>query len=96
MNVVANKLLRVNFVSDLHLFCDRSTGDSRQHEIIAAASACDLFILGGDIFDFKWSRAGSIEESIVAAKSWLEHLLSHSTDTQVRFYLAIMTVGNSL
>ncbi len=44
------------FVSDLHLFANRSDAHRYLEEIALAASQAEAFVLGGDIFDFRWSR----------------------------------------
>ena len=44
------------FVSDLHLFANRSDAHRYLEEIALAASHAEAFVLGGDIFDFRWSR----------------------------------------
>ena len=44
------------FVSDLHLFANRSHAHRYLEEIAMAASQAEVFVLGGDIFDFRWSR----------------------------------------
>ena len=44
------------FVSDLHLFANRSNAHRYLEEIALAASQAEVFVLGGDIFDFRWSR----------------------------------------
>lgn len=43
-------------------------------------------VLGGDTFDFKWSRAGDLAASIDAALTWLSELLAQTGKCQV-FYL---------
>lgn len=67
--------MRGIFVSDLHILARRSQADDYLHEIVRVASRADAFVLGGDIFDFKWSRLGSFEQSVEAAINWLQGLL---------------------
>ncbi len=69
--------LRGHFLSDLHLFARRSAAMSMSisHRIREAASLSHTLVLGGDIFDFKWSTHPSLERSIDAGISWLEELI---------------------
>lgn len=64
------------FLSDLHLFSQRSQAESWMTEIHAAVGRAHTFVLGGDIFDFRWSRHRSLGHSINEAMEWLEHLVS--------------------
>lgn len=61
------------FVSDLHLLANRSDAHRYLEEIVQAASSAETFVLGGDIFDFRWSRI-SILKSVDRASHWLEQL----------------------
>jgi UDP-2,3-diacylglucosamine pyrophosphatase LpxH len=80
-------MTRACFVSDLHLFANRSYGHEHLDRIIAAADQADHCILGGDIFDFKWSTLSDAESSVDAAVDWLRELCRHVPDTQVQFLL---------
>lgn len=75
------------FLSDLHLFANRSSADSMQPTILRSAEKADALILGGDIFDFRWSRwkdqARTIQESI----RWLEDLLTVNPECQIHYLL---------
>ena len=42
-------------------------------------------VLGGDIFDFRWSDLGSHDDSLKQAQDWLEHLINHAGQAQVVF-----------
>jgi UDP-2,3-diacylglucosamine pyrophosphatase LpxH len=66
--------IRGVFVSDLHLFARRSRADQLRDELRFAAAQSPVFILGGDIFDFKWSQLGSFEATVDAALDWLREL----------------------
>ena len=55
----------VCFVSDLHLFSHRSRGHLIDEQIMEAARRSRVCVLGGDIFDFKWSAHSSHEASLV-------------------------------
>ncbi len=62
------------FVSDLHVFSGRSVGETLPSELPLAYPDANLLILGGDIFDFKWSALGE-KGTLVAAEKWLLTLL---------------------
>lgn len=74
------------FVSDLHLFCPRHQASGIVEELSSFREAEQCIVLGGDIFDFRWSDRGSLEESLSEATSWLRELLSSCGAAQV-FYL---------
>ena len=61
------------FVSDLHLFANRSDAHRYLEEIALAASQAEAFVLGGDIFDFRWSRI-PILRAVDRAAEWLREL----------------------
>ena len=63
------------FVSDLHLFANRSNGHRYLEEIVRTASRADVFVLGGDIFDFRWSRIPTLK-AVQRAGQWLVELTS--------------------
>lgn len=75
------------FVSDLHLFANRSHGERHLEAIELAASRADTFVLGGDIFDFRWTTLRTIEETVDEAVRWLQEL----TDTHAgcQFHLLL-------
>jgi len=62
------------FVSDLHVFSGRSKGESLPSELQGAYPESNLLVLGGDIFDFKWSSMGEAG-TLLAAEKWLASLL---------------------
>ncbi len=62
------------FVSDLHLFSPRSSADTDPVWLCKRYPDKQLLVLGGDIFDFRWSRLGSIADSLAAAERWLAQL----------------------
>ena len=74
------------FVSDLHLFANRSTAHHYLDEIAQKASHADVFVLGGDIFDFRWSRV-PILKAVDRAVAWLEQLASSCP--QCQFHLVL-------
>lgn len=73
------------FVSDLHLFSPRSAAAHILGQLAEFQSSERCIVLGGDIFDFRWSVQGTHHETIRAAIGWLEDLLASSGQTQIRF-----------
>ena len=63
------------FVSDLHLLADRSDAYHYLEEIVEAAVSAEMFVLGGDTFDFPWSPL-PIRRSVDYAARWLHDLTS--------------------
>jgi UDP-2,3-diacylglucosamine pyrophosphatase LpxH len=61
------------FVSDLHLLANRSDAHRYLDEISRTASRAEAFVLGGDTFDFRWSRI-PILKALDRASHWLEEL----------------------
>jgi UDP-2,3-diacylglucosamine pyrophosphatase LpxH len=75
------------FVSDLHLFSRRSQADRYRDQLHATAREADCFVLGGDIFDFRWSTLGSCSLTIDAAIRWLEEIIAPHPNCQFHFVL---------
>jgi UDP-2,3-diacylglucosamine hydrolase len=75
------------FVSDLHLFANRSNGAAHLERLKAAAVRADHCILGGDIFDFRWSTLPSTRATVDAALNWLHDLCLSARGTRVQFLL---------
>lgn len=75
------------FVSDLHLFSSRSQEHRYLEEILVKAAAAERFVLGGDIFDFRWSTMASHEETVVRAIHWLRELTTGCPDCRFHFVL---------
>lgn len=73
------------FISDLHLFSPRSAADAIPHHLASIRQADQCIVLGGDIFDFRWSIRGSHTLTLVAAVQWLEELLASTGDAHIRF-----------
>jgi len=76
-------------VSDLHLLTRRSTAREHMPAIHRAAAHSELFVLNGDIFDFKWSTHRGAAASVSAAVRWLRGLLDSAPGCQFVF-----VVGN--
>ena len=78
---------RTHFISDLHLFSRRSSAPAIQQAIERTVAGSDRFILGGDIFDFRWSSLESHEETIERSVEWLRGLLLVNTSCQFHYIL---------
>lgn len=74
-------------VSDLHLFSHHSRPAKYLAGIQAAAAASRVFVLNGDIFDFKWSEHGVFSRSVTAAVRFLEELLDGAPDCRFKVIL---------
>lgn len=75
------------FLSDLHLFSRRSVGLAHWSELQVELRRTDRLILGGDIFDFRWSRHKSLQHSLDAAGNWLTELTEKNSHLQVVYLL---------
>ncbi len=73
------------FLSDLHLLSKRSQADRHEEQIRDKAAQAGAFVLGGDIFDFRWSTAGSPTQSVDAAIGWLDRLVLSNPQCQFHF-----------
>jgi UDP-2,3-diacylglucosamine hydrolase len=79
--------LKAYFLSDLHLFASRSCAAEMQNAIHAAAEESRTLVLGGDIFDFRWSRWKDHARTIQESTLWLEQLLSVNSNCQIHYLL---------
>jgi UDP-2,3-diacylglucosamine pyrophosphatase LpxH len=77
----------IAFVSDLHLFTRRSEASQYHDSLCAAAGRSHVCVLGGDIFDFRWSTLGTTRATIEAAIGWLEELARDCPDCQFHYLL---------
>ena len=77
----------VCFVSDLHLFAERSRGEQYRPALVTAARRSQWCVLGGDIFDFRWSTLPSLRATLEAARDWLNQLVKDAPNT--RFHLVL-------
>jgi len=75
------------FVSDLHLFARRSQADRHLETIVHAASQAEHFVLGGDIFDFRWSQAQTVHHAVEDALNWLNSLAAECPQCQIHLLL---------
>jgi UDP-2,3-diacylglucosamine hydrolase len=80
-----SRVKRGVFVSDLHLFSSRSAPGLIKRELQKYSDEDQCIVLGGDIFDFRWSDKGGFEPTIQAASDWLENLLKNTGDCQIIF-----------
>jgi UDP-2,3-diacylglucosamine hydrolase len=78
---------RQYFVSDLHLFSRRSLAPRHDEAIRDAVAQSATFVLGGDIFDFRWSMLPSLEHTIDAALRWLDELAAVNRRCKLHFVL---------
>jgi UDP-2,3-diacylglucosamine pyrophosphatase LpxH len=78
---------RTYFVSDLHLFSRRSLAVRHEAELHSAAAQARVFVLGGDIFDFRWSTYDSPEATARAAIRWLDNLVASHPRCDFHFVL---------
>jgi len=75
------------FVSDLHMFSRRSRSHLHDEEILATAADAHTFVLGGDIFDFRWSTLCSVAATVDASINWLERLVGENAHCGFHFVL---------
>ena len=64
------------FTSDLHLFSRRSHAVRHVPALHSAAARANIFVLGGDVFDFRWSTYHSAEDTTRHAIRWLDDLVA--------------------
>jgi UDP-2,3-diacylglucosamine pyrophosphatase LpxH len=76
---------RTYFVSDLHLFSRRSKAGQHHAALHSAAAKANTFVLGGDIFDFRWSTFPTADESVRQAVRWLDDLVASHANCQFHF-----------
>lgn len=75
------------FISDLHLFSRRSCAASWEGAFRAAIEQSHTFILGGDIFDFRWSTQESLRHAIDDAQIWLRRLVGLNANCNFHYLL---------
>jgi UDP-2,3-diacylglucosamine hydrolase len=78
---------RVGFVADLHLFTRRSDAAHYHGALCRAAARSQAFVLGGDIFDFRWSTLADTPTTVDAAIRWLEDLSAAHPDCHFHYLL---------
>ncbi|MGD9126017.1 MAG: metallophosphoesterase [Planctomycetia bacterium] len=67
---------KIYFVSDLHLYSSRSQEHRYLEQIREKANQAEQFVLGGDIFDFRWTTMTSVEATVARARHWLYELVT--------------------
>ena len=72
---------RLAFVSDLHLFSSRCNIQRHRWAIEQAVQWADVCVWGGDLFDFRWSRAGNDTATIRQSIAWLEDWCERHPET---------------
>jgi UDP-2,3-diacylglucosamine hydrolase len=78
---------RVSFVADLHLFSRRSEAPRYWEAMSRAAGRSAAFVLGGDIFDFRWSTLRTPAATVEAAVHWIEHLAASHPQCHFHYVL---------
>lgn len=77
----------VYFVADLHMFAKRSQTERYHQRIRQVAALAKTIVLGGDVFDFRWTTLPSVPETVHAARLWLEELLNDYPDCALYYVL---------
>lgn len=77
------------FLSDLHLLAKRSQVHRYWDRLERAASQGAVFVLGGDIFDFRWATTPDAPTAVQQAIVWLESLVCRHPQCYFHF-----VVGN--
>ena len=81
-------MMRVYTISDLHLFCRRSRAEAHLEDLYQIVEAdADVFVLNGDIFDFRWTTLPSIEATVPAALQWLRQLMQRAPRCDFHYVL---------
>ena len=84
---MVSQSMRGLFLSDLHLFSRRSVGQLRWEQWQRHVAGTSLLVLGGDIFDFRWSQYRTLSDSVTAAGHWLQDLLEAHLALTVAYVL---------
>lgn len=78
-------IARGHTVSDLHLLTNRSSAHRLMPRLHCAASDAGLFVLNGDIFDFRWSVFRRLSPSLEYAEDWISDLVCRHPHCQFVF-----------
>jgi UDP-2,3-diacylglucosamine hydrolase len=73
------------FVSDLHLFCRRFDGERFWNRLFDVAKRAAAVVLGGDIFDFRWTTLPTIEDSADEAIRRLTSLVQTNRECEFHY-----------
>jgi UDP-2,3-diacylglucosamine pyrophosphatase LpxH len=69
------------------MFARRSQTNRYQRQIEAAVDRSRDFVLGGDIFDFRWTTLKCMNRTIDAALAYLEKLHSRNSECSIHYVL---------
>jgi UDP-2,3-diacylglucosamine hydrolase len=69
------------------MFSSRSLADRHEEAIYGAARKAHTMVLGGDIFDFRWSTLSNPQATVRAAMQWLDSLVTSHRRTKFHFVL---------
>lgn len=75
------------FLSDLHLFAKRSNAEAIRPALLRAAEEGQHIVLGGDIFDFRWSHWQDPATTLRQSIRWLEELITRCDSCQIHYLL---------
>ena len=75
------------FVSDLHLFSRRSSADLLEPKFRSAIENAHTFVLGGDIFDFRWSRHQTLKQAVDESLEWLQRMVEINPNCNIHYLL---------
>ena len=75
------------FVSDLHLFCRRFDGEQFWNRLLEVSKHAKTVVLGGDIFDFRWTTLPTIEHSANEAIQMLTSLVQKNRECEFHYLL---------
>lgn len=75
------------FVADLHLFCRRFDGQRVWDRLLEASKQAATVVLGGDIFDFRWTTLPTIEDSANEAIRRLESMVRTNRHCEFHYLL---------
>ncbi len=75
------------YVSDLHMFSRRSQAERYADAIPQAIKQARMFVLGGDIFDFRWTTLAGVAETVDRGVAWLVALIEQNPHCEVHYVL---------
>ncbi len=75
------------FISDLHLFSRRSSAPKWESAFRSSVQQAHTFVLGGDIFDFRWSTQATLDHAIEDSIDWLKRLLDLNPSCNFHYLL---------
>jgi UDP-2,3-diacylglucosamine pyrophosphatase LpxH len=78
---------KTHFVSDLHMFARRSSASAMQRSMESAVRGSHTFVLGGDIFDFRWSQWANHDQTVEHGLRWLQGLAAVNPECQIHYLL---------